>query len=97
MPKRMMRPDMYNMMTKTLNSGGLDNVNELEATSFEMFTLDEYDPFAPTILDNLQVYDGGTYANGVSTSVNVNILDGSTYANGTQIPPAAYALNGGTY
>ena len=97
MPTRMMLPDMYNMMTKTLNSGGLSNVNTLVETSFSMFTMDEFDPFTPINLENLQIYDGGTYANGVSTSINVNILEGSTYANGTQTPVTAYALNGGTY
>jgi hypothetical protein len=88
---------MYNMMTKTLNSGGLENLNVLMADSFEMFTLDEYDPFAPISPDNLNIYDGGTYLNANPVLQPVNILDGSTYANGTQIPPAAYSINGGTY
>ena len=97
MPSRMMYPDMYNMMTKTLNSGGLENLNVLMADSFEMFTIDEYDPFAPISPDNLNIYDGGTYLNANPVLQPVNILDGSTYANGTQIPPAAYSINGGTY
>jgi hypothetical protein len=97
MPSRMMYPDMYNMMTKTLNSGGLENLNVLMADSFEMFTLDEYDPFAPISPNNLNIYDGGTYLNANPVLQPVNILDGSTYANGTQIPPAAYSINGGTY
>jgi hypothetical protein len=97
MPDRMMRPDMYNMMAKTLNSGDTDSLNELAATSFQMFTFSEYNPFDPVALDNLEIYDGGTYAYGSPVVSPVNSLDGSVYANGTQGPITAYALNGGTY
>lgn len=97
MPNRMMQPDMYNMMGKTLNSGDLDSLNTLVATSFEMFTFDEYNPFDPVELQNLDVYDGGTYAYGSPVLSPVNILDGSVYANGTQGPVTSYALNGGIY
>lgn len=97
MPDRMMLPDMYNMMAKTLNVGDLNSLSPMRASSFDMFTFNEFDPFAPINPDNLQVYDGGTYKNGSPVTTPVNILDGSTYKNGTQIPTAAFALNGGTY
>jgi hypothetical protein len=97
MPSRITYPDMYNMMTKTLNVGGLETVSEMYPQNFEMFTIPEYDPFAPVNFQNLLVYDGGTYLNANSVLEPVNILDGSTYRNGTQIPPAAYSLNGGIY
>jgi len=61
MPQQMMYPDMYNMMSKTLNSGGVNSVQTLQANSFQMFTIEEFDPFAPVSLQNLNVYDGGTY------------------------------------
>lgn len=97
MPNRMVGSDMYNMMAKTLNSGDLDALNELEATSFEMFTFTNFDPFGVITPASLEIYDGGTYAYGSPVTSPVNILDGSTYANGTQAPVASYALNGGTY
>jgi len=97
MPNRMVGSDMYNMMAKTLNSGDLDALNELEATSFEMFTFKDFDPFGVITPASLEIYDGGTYAYGSLVTSSVNILDGSTYANGTQAPVASYALNGGTY
>lgn len=98
MPNRMMKADMYNMMTKTLNSGGLDNLNELVATSFVMSTFDEFNPFGAIAGENLDSYDGGTYSHGVLTSgPPVSTLDGTTYTNGTQGPILAYALNGGIY
>jgi hypothetical protein len=97
MPNRMVGSDMYNMMAKTLNSGDLDALNELEATSFDMFTFTDFDPFGVVTPASLEIYDGGTYAYGSLVTNPVNILDGSTYANGTQAPVASYALNGGTY
>lgn len=97
MPDRIMLPDMYNMMTKTLNVGGLGSATPMKAEAFDMYTFDVFDPFAPPNLENLQVYDGGTYANGSPVTTPVNILNGTTYANGTQIPAPAFALNGGTY
>lgn len=97
MPNRMVGSDMYNMMAKTLNSGDLDALNELEATSFEMFTFKDFDPFGVITPASLEIYDGGTYAYGSLVTSSVNILNGSTYANGTQAPVASYALNGGTY
>lgn len=97
MPDRIMLPDMYNMMAKTLNVGGLDSVTPMRPQAFDMFTFDTFDPFAPVSPENLQVYDGGTYAYGSPVSMPVNILDGTTYKNGTQAFVPAFALNGGTY
>ncbi len=97
MPDRIMLPDMYNMMAKTLNVGGLDSATPMRPQAFDMFTFDTFDPFAPVSPENLQVYDGGTYAYGSPVSMPVNILDGTTYKNGTQAFVPAFALNGGTY
>ena len=71
----------------------------MEAKNFEMFTLEEFDPFAPINFDALNVYDGGTYKNGVLVSQPANTFVGGQYANGTLIPPAGFPslINGGTY
>lgn len=71
----------------------------MQAQNFEMYTIDEFDPFAPINFDQLQVYDGGTYANGVLVSQPVNTFVGGQYANGVLIPPAGFPslINGGTY
>jgi hypothetical protein len=97
MPNRMMQPDMYNMMTKTLNAGTLDNTTVLESQNFEMYEVDQFDPFAPINFEDLQIYDGGTYANGVLTNQPVNTLNGGQYINGTLIPYSAFPINGGIY
>jgi hypothetical protein len=97
MPARVTYPDMYNMMTKTLNVGDLEAVSEINPAYFEMFTIPDYDPFAAVNYQNLLIYDGGTYLNANPVLQPVNILYGSTYKNGTQIPPLAYSLNGGVY
>ena len=99
MPTHMMYPDMYNMMSKTLNFGGLDKPTEMKADNFQMFTLEEFDPFAPIDFDKLDVYDGGTYSNGVLTSQPTNIFVGGQYANGVLIPPTGFPslINGGSY
>ena len=96
MPTHMMYPDMYNMMEKSLNFG--KGVTELKASGFEMYTLDQYDPFAPASAAG-DIYDNGTYSNGIQTSPPTNILDGGQYSNGVLIPPATIpsAINGGTY
>jgi hypothetical protein len=96
MPVHMMYPDMYNMMEKSLNFGR--GITELTSNGFLMFTLDEYDPFAPSI-SYATGYDNGTYANGIQISPPTNILDGGQYKNGVLIPPATIpsAINGGTY
>jgi hypothetical protein len=97
MPSHMMYPDMYNMMSKTLNAGDLNSFATLQAKNFEMFTVNEFDPFAPIDYSNLNSYDGGTYANGNPVTTPVNFLDGGTYANGDLIPIPATPINGGVY
>ncbi len=98
MPTHMMYPDMYNMMAKTLNAGQLNSASALQAPSFEMFTVDEFNPFDPASFV-VNTYDGGTYLNGVLVSQPINIFDGGTYLNGNLIPPAGFPslINGGTY
>lgn len=98
MPTHMMYPDMYNMMTKTLNSGGLSSLATLQAQSFEMFTTSEFDPFDPASFVT-NTYSGGTYANGVLVSQPTTIFDGGSYKNGALIPPTGFPslINGGIY
>lgn len=98
MPTHMMYPDMYNMMTKTLNAGTITGPNTLQAPSFEMYTVDQFNPFDPTVF-TVNTYDGGTYANGVLVNQPTNTFVGGQYANGVLIPPAGFPslLNGGTY
>ena len=97
MPTHMMYPDMYNMMSKTLNAGTLDSFATLQAGNFEMSTVAEFDPFAPVDYGNLNSYDGGTYANGDPVVTPTNTLDGGTYANGDLVPALATPINGGVY
>ena len=97
MPTHMMYPDMYNMMSKSLNAGGLDSASTLQASSFEMYTISEFNPFAPITPSQQQVYDGGTYENGVLVSQPTNTFIGGTYANGVLTSPDGFPLNGGTY
>lgn len=98
MPTHMMYPDMYNMMTKTLNAGGLEGPNTLQSPSFEMYTMDQFNPFDPASFV-VNTYDGGTYENGVLVTQPTNVFDGGQYANGVIIPPAGFPslINGGTY
>lgn len=97
MPDRMMEPDMYNVMTKTLNAGEIGSNTTLEAQAFEMYTPDEFNPFDP-VGTNLNSYDGGTYQNGVLTSAVAFVtLDGGTYQNGVLTSAPTFPINGGTY
>jgi len=97
MPTHMMYPDMYNMMSKTLNAGDLTSFATLQARNFEMSTVDQFDPFAPVDYNNLNSYDGGTYANGDPVVTPTNTFDGGTYTNGDLNPAAATPINGGVY
>jgi hypothetical protein len=89
---------MYNMMTKTLNAGDLAALNTLQGRSFEMFTIDEFNPFDPASFV-VSTYDGGTYENGVLVNQPTNIFDGGQYLNGVIVPPAGFPslINGGVY
>ncbi len=98
MPTHMMYPDMYNMMTKTLNAGDLAGPNTLQGVSFEMFTIDQFNPFDPASFV-VGIYDGGRYENGVLVSQPTNVFDGGQYLNGVIVPPAGFPslINGGVY
>jgi hypothetical protein len=51
MPTHMMYSDMYNMMSKTLNFGDINSLSSMQAENFEMYTIEEFDPFAPINFD----------------------------------------------
>jgi hypothetical protein len=99
MPTHMTYPDMYNMMSKTLNFGDLASLSTIDKNYFQMFTVDEFDPFAPITFEDLDIYDGGTYENGVLVEQPTDTVDGGEYANGVLIPPVGFPslINGGTY
>jgi hypothetical protein len=71
----------------------------MTASGFEMFTIDQYNPFAPPDPEITPKLDGGTYSNGVLVSGATLIYDGGSYSNGTLIPyPSLPSLiNGGVY
>jgi len=100
-PVHMMYPDMHPTMVKTLNFDTLASgtTTPMTASGFEMFTIDQYNPFAPPDPATTPKVDGGTYANGVLVSGASLIYDGGQYANGALIPyPSLPSLiNGGTY
>ena len=100
-PVHMMYPDMHPTMVKTLNFDTLASgtTTPMTASGFEMFTIDQYNPFAPPDPATTPILDGGTYSNGVLISGASLIYDGGQYANGALIPyPSLPSLiNGGTY
>jgi hypothetical protein len=97
----MMYPDMHPTMVKTLNFDTLASGTStaMTASGFEMFTIDQYDPFAPPDPAITPKLDGGTYSNGVLVSGASLIYDGGQYSNGALIPyPSLPSLiNGGTF
>jgi hypothetical protein len=100
-PVHMMYPDMHPTMVKTLNFDTLASGTStaMTASGFEMFTIDQYDPFAPPDPATTPKLDGGTYSNGVLVSGASLIYDGGQYSNGALIPyPSLPSLiNGGTF
>jgi hypothetical protein len=100
-PIHMMYADMHPTMVKTLNFDTLvsGTTTPMVASGFEMFTLDQFNPFLPPDPTTLQKYDGGTYFDGALVSGGSLTLDGGQYANGVLIPTPSYpsVLNGGTY
>ena len=98
LPKHLLYSDKYNMIAKTLNFGQIDDVTELQDTNFQLFTIDQFNPLDPASLPQ-DVYDGGTYANGVTVTSSTNVLDGGQYTNGGLVPPSypPTFINGGTY
>jgi hypothetical protein len=97
----MMYPDMHPTMVKALNFDTLASgvSTPMTASGFQIFTLDQFNPFAPADTATQERVDGGTYAFGVLISGSVNIYDGGTYAFGLPIPAPSQpsTLNGGTY
>jgi hypothetical protein len=97
----MMYPDMHPTMVKALNFDTLASgvSTPMTASGFQIFTLDQFNPFAPADAATQERVDGGTYAFGVLTSGSVNIYDGGAYAFGLPIPAPSQpsTLNGGTY
>lgn len=100
-PVHMMYPDMHPTMVKTLNFDTLASgtTTPMTASGFEMFSIDEYNPFAPPDPKTTPKLDGGTYSNGVLISGATQIYDGGQYSNGVLIPYPSYPslLNGGTF
>jgi len=98
LPKHLLYSDKYNMIAKTLNFGQIDDITELQDTNFQLFTIDQFNPLDPASLPQ-DVYDGGTYANGVTVTSSTNVLDGGQYTNGGLVPPSypPTFINGGTY
>jgi len=92
---------MHPTMVKTLNFDTLASgtTTPMTASGFEMFTIEQYDPFAPPDPDITPKLDGGTYADGVLISGASLIYDGGQYANGVLIPYPSYPslINGGTF
>jgi hypothetical protein len=97
----MMYPDMHPTMVKALNFDTLASgvSTPMTASGFQIFTLDQFNPFAPADAATQDRVDGGTYAFGVLTSGSANIYDGGTYAFGLPIPAPSQpsTINGGTY
>ena len=88
-------------MVKALNFDTLASgvSTPMTASGFQIFTLDQFNPFAPADAATQERVDGGTYAFGVLISGSVNIYDGGTYAFGLPVlaPSQPSTLNGGTY
>lgn len=98
LPKHLLYSDKYNMVAKTLNFGQLNDLTELQDTNFQLFTIDQFNPLSRGSFPQ-EVYDGGSYANGVRTSSSPNVLDSGQYTNGILLPPSGPPtfINGGTY
>ena len=95
----LVRQDTYNYISKVLNFGDINSLTEVEAPNFVLYTLEEYNPFAPFIPADAQIYDGGTYKDGELVDQPVNKLDGGEYLDAELVPYPAFPslINGGTY
>lgn len=100
MPDHLVYPDMYNMCSKVLNVGGSGIFDQpVESGNFQMFDLNEFDPFLPPG-DIGGTFDGGIYSSGVYSGPSpLSTLDGGSYINGALVPPPGIPdlINGGTY
>jgi hypothetical protein len=92
MPRHMTYPDMYNMMSKTLNFGDLSGAyRQLIKASFRCLRVDEFDPFAPVTFDDLEtVTMAAPTRMAFWLTSRLDTLDGGEYANGVLIPPAGF-------
>jgi len=100
-PVHMMYSDMMPTMVKALNFDTLASgtTTQVTASGFEVFQLDQYNPFLPPAPETIQVIDGGYYENGVLISGATIVYDGGSYLNGAVVPPPSLpsSINGGTY
>jgi len=100
-PVHMMYPDMHPTMVKALNFDTLASGTSttMAASGFEIFSIDQYNPFAPPDPNTTPKVDGGSYSYGVLVSGATIVYDGGSYSFGVVIPPASYPsnINGGTY
>jgi hypothetical protein len=92
---------MVPTMVKVLNFDTLASgiSSPMVASGFQMFTIDQYNPFSP-VQAALRTFDGGIYSSGVNISRTVSfVFDGGQYSAGVLIPPSSYPtlLNGGVY
>ena len=92
---------MHPTMVKALNFDTLASgvSTPMTASGFQIFTLDQFNPFAPSDATNQDRFDGGTYAFGVVTSGSAIVYDGGNYAFGVPLAAPSFPsnLNGGTY
>ena len=100
-PVHMMYPDMHPTMIKTLNFDTLASGTStpMSASGFEMFSIDQFNPFLPPTPETTPVVDGGTYSNGVLVSGSTLTYDGGSYLNGVLVPYPSFPslINGGVY
>lgn len=100
-PVHMLYPDMNPTVTKVLNFDTLNSgvTNPLSPSGFEMFDIDQYNPFLPPDPETTPRIDGGQYFNGVLVSGASLIYDGGSYVNGVLTPYPSFPsiTNGGTY
>ena len=100
-PIHMMYADMHPTMVKALNFDTLASgvSTPMSASGFEMFDIDQFNPFLPVDPEAYAKYDGGYYENGVLISGASLTFDGGSYLNGVIVPPPSdpSTINGGTY
>ena len=105
MPNRMMQPENYNILVKTLNFGGLaGGTAAMDENAFKMFMFEQYNPFAQpngfALRSGGIIGIGGKYADGRTTQAELGVLNGGTYANGVADIPLRLQpnfVNGGSY
>lgn len=89
--------DVFPMMVKTLNFdvSASGDPTPLVSSGYAFFTIDQYNPFAPSALN---ILDGGLYSNGVLVSGSDLTYAGFQYSSGVAVVPSGYSTwNGGVY